>query len=418
MQKKSFVRGWIIVVLAFLAWAMMFFFNISLSVYAGPVAILYGATPNQLLYWNTVAGVVGAVIMFLSAKFQDKLNCRWTMAGSALVIAIAYSLIPNIGSITGAGIMLVLSYLGTTFLALLSSFNLIINWFPRKKGSILGIITAGTMLGGLLFNVLKSLITNLTVQVAMPVCGAAALVYAIICVLVIRHTPQECGLLPDNKPMSDEEAQKIYGVKNLSAARENPWTMGKILKNVPFWMTAVAFGLIVLPATGISNFAVAGVQEAGASAESAVFISSLYAVAMFVGSVISGFVDEKLGVKKATLIFSVIMVVSLAGLALAINSASVALFVVMYYLCGAATGTTNNFVGSMTMDQTGPLYFAKIYAVVSCISSLIKCLGNTIAAVSYEVTGAYSGTFVIYAVIAAVGVVVLALNRVVRQEPK
>ena len=80
---------------------------------------------------------------------------------------------------------------------------LIANWFPRKKGWVMGITTAG-MMAASFTSVL--FITVYSPQIGFTnVCYILAAVIAALGLVSLRwivDTPEECGLLPDNLPLT------------------------------------------------------------------------------------------------------------------------------------------------------------------------------------------------------------------------
>ena len=72
-----------------------------------------------------------------------------------------------------------------------------VNWFQRKAGLALGILTSGFGASGFLIPVIVWLIDDFGWRTAVIILGAATWLIGIPLVLVIRNTPEECGLRPD-----------------------------------------------------------------------------------------------------------------------------------------------------------------------------------------------------------------------------
>lgn len=89
-----------------------------------------------------------------------------------------------------------------------------VNWFQKKAGLALGILTSGFGASGFLIPVIVWLIDDFGWRTAVVTLGAATWLIGIPLVLVIRDTPEECGLQPDGirtEPLPAVRSEKNDG---------------------------------------------------------------------------------------------------------------------------------------------------------------------------------------------------------------
>ena len=167
-----------------------------------------------------------------------------------------------------------------------SSNALIANWFPRKRGFILGITTCGLMFStftGVMF------MTKMSPVIGWgSVCNIMAAVLAAVGVISwfwIKDRPEDCGLLPDNMPMSDKERAE------LQMPAKDLWTVGGILKNKDSWMYIIGMGCLNMVGTGTLVMCIPFMMEQGFSNVTAVWISSVTGILAIGGSILIGAID-------------------------------------------------------------------------------------------------------------------------------
>ena len=126
--------------------------------------------------WFAAARLVGVItigIGFIMLSFTQTL---WMFYASIVLIAFGG------GGCTGVVLM-----------------HVIASWFQSKVGLALGILTSGFGASGFLIPVIVWLIDDFGWRTAVIILGAATWLIGIPLVLVIRNTPEECGLHPDGR---------------------------------------------------------------------------------------------------------------------------------------------------------------------------------------------------------------------------
>lgn len=75
------------------------------------------------------------------------------------------------------------------------------NWFPTKKGIVMGITTIGMNLASALINwILSGLSGQFQISGALSILGGVVILLAILLGIFVKGTPEEAGCYPDNDP--------------------------------------------------------------------------------------------------------------------------------------------------------------------------------------------------------------------------
>jgi MFS family permease len=111
-------------------------------------------------------------------------------------------------------------------------------WFARRRGLVLGALTASTATGQLLFlPILARLADHAGWRWALYAVGGAALATVPLALLFIRETPAAMGLLPYGADPGATVARPRAGNPALLALR----TLGRASRQRTFWLLAGTF---------------------------------------------------------------------------------------------------------------------------------------------------------------------------------
>ncbi len=118
--------------------------------------------------------------------------------------------------------------------------------------------------------------------------------------LIVRNHPEEWGAYPDNdKNMTPEQAKKILAIAQ-EYKRTSPFTIGRLLKTAPMWLTAVGCAILLLVPIGFMSSIIPRFGSVGIEPPAVVALISAGGVVNLFFSLVTGFVDQKVGTKAAT----------------------------------------------------------------------------------------------------------------------
>ncbi len=238
-------------------------------------------------------------------------------------------------------------------------------------------------------------VQNAVILPAILVCvlGAAGL-------LLIRNTPMERGINPDNVSDTVYHAEYFDG----EIEEDGGWTLKKLFSKKTFWLVAVASGGYQFVSTIIITQLVVRNQEVGFTQNQAVGIMTILAFAGIAGSWLIGALDQKLGTKKTMIFFGLWYA---AALLLEVTEirALVILFLVMF---AVSLGGSANFTTSLPAAVFGRHGFKKVNSVLFPIQALVSSFGFMVNGSVLNATGSLRLSYVIAAA-ASLAVVILVL---------
>lgn len=375
-----------------------------LSVIVAQYCGMTGLDSNLVTSVNTAGGFLSVIMTFLIGRWVITKGVRSITAFSCIGTAIGLCIL---GNGTNLGIYILWSvvsqglYNGYSFTA---SNALIANWFPRKKGWVMGITTAGMMAA--------SFTSVLFITVYSPKIGFTNVCYILAAVIAalglislkwIVETPEQCGLLPDNMPVTDQE-RAAFG--NGSARQD--WKARELIFSKDGLCFIVGFGLLFIATTGGITAFVPYMIERGYSPVDAVGLMSLTSLFSLVGSFVIGVLDTKIGTKGASLIFAGLYAVGYSG-AFVLRSTEW-LFLLPLWLAMASGGANANLMASTLVSQYGRANYASVWSVLFTGASLIRNLCYLLIGTIVAMSGTYARVYLFWGIISAVSLILIAVS--------
>lgn len=407
--KESFNlgKGWNLMIFAILAMLVTNAgVNDGLNIALPEIAKGAGLDYELCLSMGTVAGFVGVAMMLVIAKFRDRFGGRKVSAALFIIFGFTFYFLflraSNIVMYAISQCIMVSCGQGCFYLC---TGPMQSDWFPKKRGVVNGISTIGANIGtAILAPIMTTLLTMAEYKTSLSVFAVAAVVLGIFAYLTLRDDPLEAGMYPDN--VTKEVYEKEY--KNISKKDEyvSDWTIPKMLKCKEVWLAAMVPGFITLGLLGIITQFVPRNVSLGLSQEVAISAMTVAGLVGIIGSYAIGYIDTKIGTKKACMIYCAIFAVEIAFNLLA--SIWLPFVYVSILIVGFSLGGSTNMSLSFPASIFGVLDYPKVNGVIFPINYCIGCLNFVVNAVVMKITGSLTGAYVVYLCLFLINIVIVA----------
>lgn len=413
-KNKGFrARGISFVILSMFSWAIFSFTCMNAyGVWVPAVAEKHGIEFADLNMWNTYGGLVAAVMTFVAALFVRRFGSRITLLLGLGLCGLNFLLAP-IYPVALVGVGVGINAILQVFYGNMATTVLMKNWYPRKNAVVMGWVTAGVAGGGvIMLPIFNNLLQKNGVTSAMAIFGIFFIIIGVVDFIFIRNTPEELGFDPDGEPMTEEQ-KKIH--KNVQGER-NPWTIGKVLTNKKLFLASVGWGLEMLALAGALSCAIPIMVSKGLDQSRAVAIASVGAILALGGSVVSGYVADKIGTQKASMLFVSIQCLSAVVSAVAGQGQNI-LIILGYVLLVTMSGSPSNLCATSVLHLTGARFFTVAWGTIFMVCNLLRALGSSVISMSLKQTGGYNMALWIFAVMLVVSVIMIRAAGEEYQEP-
>lgn len=299
MRKTRLYYGWIVVAVAFVTLALAFVVWNAFSVFLVAICADFGWSRGEV----SLAFAAFTIVYGLAAPFTgaavDRFGPRLVMPVGAFLLAgglLGTSQISELwqlflayGLLTAVGV----SSIGTSV-----NFSVLANWFSRRRGTAVGIASAGIGVG--------TAVLVPASQYIIQIAGwRAAYVFLAVLVLVIvppltlafqRHRPEDLGLLPDGGPGERQNGKALPQMRIVDKAwASRDWTVRAAVRTGRFWWLFVGLLFGTLCHQSLMVHQVAFLRDQGFNPMLAASAVGLVGLCGSVGKVGWGWVSDRIG---------------------------------------------------------------------------------------------------------------------------
>ena len=276
------------------------------------------------------------------------------------------------------------------------------NWFKRKRGSALGLMAAGIGAGGVVMAPFVGFILA-RFDWRMAYLSMAILVVAVVVPLslwVIRTRPAEKGLNPDgvSAPATppEEAGKNRQDVTGLSLRQS--------VRTSAFWLIAVAISFSNFANMSVFQASSSYLGDSGFPIATAATAVGLVGFGSAAGKILFGWLCDRI---PANRVCAIGIALQLAGtiFLISVQEGSSPLLVWSYaLLLGLGVGAWLPTLSMMSSINFGLLFYGTVFGSLNLLNSTGTATGPLFSGLAYDLTGSYSGAFIICAVLMAIAI--------------
>ena len=406
-----FYYGWVVVGAAGTAVFARMAPNITtLTIFILPLSAEFGWS-RTLISGSVSVGALAALVLSPAVGWCiDRFGARPVLVVSVLVLGLAmtsmaWATVPLTFYIAFASARVVFHTSAPIGASTVSA-----RWFIKKRGRAIGIVFLCGAIGGLVFTMLSAqMIEHFSMKTAWIVIGLVVFGVSVApSLLLVIERPEDMGLLPDNENPSVAVEERDL----LSPVEENhendSWTFPEAAKTKAFWMLFFAGMAMFCVNTGTNVHIGAYYLDQGLTLTVAAVAISIGWIVSACGSVVWGWVLEKIEARRAYSVVFMILCVSTVYL-LTVDSTAGAL--VAAILIGSVSSGSNVIIAIMYANYFGRNSLGRIRGVSETGVLLGQATGPLLAGILFDSRGSYSLVFLLFGGIALAGSLIVLQAR-------
>ena len=395
-------RGWILTIYMFLSFIVWCATQNSLNILSPVYAATRGWNATLITSVYTIGSLISIVVQFILNKYVATHSVKKAVtifSIASMVLAVLLSLAMQQAIFC---IIYVCMKITQDMWALVANGVMAGQWFPRRKGTVMGIATFGFPLSsGVGMAIIGVLVNKSTFMAFLPflILGVIAI---ILVMAFLSDYPEEVGAYRDNdRTMTAEEARKM--MEQEKEARKNTvWTFKNLMRTRDFWLLVIPCGFLLFSTIGVM-IQITGLLESVNTefyAQYGALSLSMITVAACIGSWLIGVIDTRFGTKTAMIIAGFAMLISgIAGAFGTLVSTLIAGGFLSIFM-----GAASNFTVSVSAEYWNRSDFPTVYALVSPVVSLISAFGPMVIAIIAATVG-FRISFILVAILAVISIV-------------
>ena len=393
-------------------WVLMVALGITTIISYGTTQYLFGVLVVPLdatFHWGRasisfayalgliVAGLLGVPI----GSLVDRWGARLLMSAGSALAAFALFGLAHMDALWqfyllwsgGVGLAMALTLYPVTF-------TVVANWFMRKRGKALAVLTlVGGLSSPICIPLAGALVAHVGWRATLIVLALSQFVIALpLHALLLRRHPEDLGFSPDG-----ESALPVPAHTPLPGAM-----LAEALFSRIFWLLTTSLALVMLGSTVVFVHQVAFLISRGTDAVLAATLSGMLGLASLPGRYVFNILSSRISPQKLLTLSVMVQAAGIAVLVLAGTSLGwLILYVVIY---GSAYGAFSPLRASVMADHFGRRAYGAITAVQGIPVALCAGLGPLAAGWLYDVLHHYELAFWLCAgafLLAAIGLAIV-----------
>ncbi|CPR21216.1 MFS transporter [Brenneria goodwinii] len=396
------MRGWTIIVFqAVMFWLAAGAVTHGLNVMLPALSQTYDLDYSTLLALATPASWASIPAGPICAWLCEKKGAKFNVVFCLIACGLCFGLLGSCGSLVGFTLLFAgVCFFGTGF-AYVGGTAIMTSWFVRKAGLALGWCTVGQTFSSAFFvPTLAGLFVWLGIRHGFWGISIMMFIMAVLVALFAANKPEDIGMAPDNERLTEAELnERVRQHDNYVC----PLSVRQLLGMRDVWFMGIATGAIYIMLVGVVSQIVPRLMEMGYELNTAIFYMSVSALFGTLGAYGWGWLNHRIGVKRALLIYTLWWMVSVVINLFAHNA--VMLWASMLMIGFSLPGATNLSTALIASKFPRRLYVRAI-GIVHPIQSVVRCFAFSILAFGLAYLGGYTGA---YLLLVGVGVVALAL---------
>lgn len=377
-RKRRLHPAWIVAAVAFLALVGAAGFRAAPGVLMVPLqqefgwstTVLSGAVSINLVLFGLTAPFAAALMERFGIRAVTAFALMLIGAGSALTVLVnqSWQILLTWGLLIG---------LGTGSMALVFAATIANTWFSKSRGLVIGILTAGSAAGQLVFlPFIAMLAQDPGWRQASLLIAAGALAVVPLVLKFLKNSPADVGVLPYGAevPDGDTEAQpgppaassSPAAVPSGNAAVRALQVLKRASKVRTFWALAAGFAICGATTNGlIGTHFIPSAHDHGMPETTAAGLLAVVGIFDILGTIASGWLTDRFNPRILLAVYYQFRGIGLLVLPLLLSATvqpSMIVFVVIYGLDWVATVPPTAAICRSVFGADGSVVFGWVFA--------------------------------------------------------
>ena len=351
------------------------------GIFYEPMALSMQLSMSKVTFVSTLYGITAALSVPICCSIYRKVPSKMFLPAMVFLFCLSGFMTGNARTITQVYIWGAIQGIPGGFIVFYPVQYIIGNWFPEKKGSVLGLVLMSTGVAGMIFNpVAAGWIEKFGWQWAHKAQAIIILAVALPAALFLLYkSPEEAGFAPTQTGAGSEGALQSGETQQ----RTSRFTVIKLFLMV----------IMICGSYGIVQHLPKYASDLGKTATFGALLVSMSMAGNLTGKALFGAANDKFGAKAMT-IFSALCVC--LGILVVIFCKVNALLMAGSFLMGIVLVMISLQVPLLFRDFCDPKTYEKVYPLTCSANVALCAVSQNFISVQYQQAGGYEKVFTFY----------------------
>ena len=409
-KPKVFYGYWIVAATFFCVFVASGCGFFAFSLFVKPLQTDLGWGRGEIMTAFTIFYLVTAVASPFIGRIVDHYGAKKVISIGALIAGLGFVLLSQVSNLWHFYVSYAIMGIGMAATGHVPSSTIVSNWFKKRRGTAIGIMSTGIGAGGVVLAPLVGsyLIPNFGWRVSYLALAVLTWVLVIpLTLLVIKTKPADMGLYPDSSP-----APETIATTEASPLTTEGITLQTALATSAFWLIAVSFLIGLFSQVGIIQHQVPYLEDIGFPVTMAAGALGVVGLTSAIGKFGFGWLCDQIPAKYAWSIGLGFQMVSMIIL-LNVQATSPQAMIWLYAITiGLGAGSWLPTMSMLVSTSFGLAAYGAIFGAVTFFENTGVATGPLMAGYMYDAMGNYYWAFIIFLALHAVAIpTALAVRR-------
>jgi MFS family permease len=409
-KKPRIFYGYWIVAIAFLC----AFINsgcgfYAFSLFVKPLQAEFGWSRGGIMVALTIFFLIGGVSAPVVGRLVDRYGARNVIATGALITGFGFFLLSLAHTLWFFYVGYIVAGLGMASAGMIPATTLVSNWFEKRRGTAIGIMSSGIGAGGFVFAPLIGayLIPNFGWRTSYLTMALSTLVIIPFALLVLKTKPEDIGLYPDGRQYEGSVSEP-----EASFSPSQGLTLKMALATSGFWLISISFLAHGFCEVGTLQTQVPHLEDIGFPLTTASTAFGVVGFFSLIGKFGFGWLCDRILAKYACALG---LGVQLAGLLILLTvrpESALASLWLYAVVIGLGVGSWLPTMSMLVSTNFGLAAYGTIFGLTSFIMSIGASTGPLMAGYIFDIVGSYHWAFIVFIILYSIAILtVLAVRR-------
>jgi MFS family permease len=408
-KKPGVFYGYWVLTVAFLC--LLLFSGCSVGVFSlfvKPLQSEFGwSRGDVMIAFSLLFAVMGLTAPFVGSLI-DRFGVRGVIATGALAAGLSFASLNVMNHLWHFYTAYTVIGLGMAALGQVPASVMVSNWFVKRRGTAIGIMSTGIGAGVLVLAPITGgyLIPNFGWRASYLALAFFISILIPLALFVVRTKPADMGLYPDgvSDPQSIAEAQA-------SRLATRGLSLKMALGTSAFWLIAVSFFINGFSQLGVIQNQVPHLQDIGFPLEKAATALTGLGIGSAIGKFAFGWLCDKMPPKYACAISFFFLITGTAIFLMVKPASSMAIIWLYAIIFGLGCGGWLPTMSMLINTYFGLTSYGAIFGMITLAQSLGGAIGPPFAGYMFDILNSYHWAFIVFLALYAVGLPAILIVR-------
>ncbi|MFC2025547.1 MFS transporter, partial [Chloroflexota bacterium] len=399
-RPKVFYGWWIVGACFVISVLVSGIVNLGFTAFFEPITKEFGWSYAQISLAASLRGVELGILAPLVGFLIDRWGLRRLMVGGSILVASGFLLFSRVSSLGMFYLAFALIAIGMSTCVNTALMIAVANWFRKRLGLVVGIVTSGVGLGGFLVPIITMLIDTLGWRTAVFILGLSILVTILPLSLLIRHKPEQYGYLPDGEVSTPVEVgEPLSSPKSV----EISISANQAIRSRVFWHIALAIMALVFAVYAVITHIMPYLSSIGIIRSTSSLVALAIPMVSIFGRLGAGWLSDRIGRRRVFVLGFILITMGMLFFSYAGEAVWLLVPFVFTFSVGWGAGATTRV--ALLRQYFGRASFGTILGFVSGVAVIGTIAGPPVAGWVFDTWGSYQGIWLAIAALTLTAVV-------------